>query len=245
MEENKTQLINEILNIVNQGTSPKKITRIFELWKSKSNNEFLKPIFNLFADAFLSIHAYTTLMLDNCWSQAGTILRTAIEQVSMLFVLSNYHSTVSDFLRVNGLKVEYFQIEKKESKAKFLKDNNLPLSKHELTRFFDYGWITSVSETWSRDDVIKLAHLEEMIDDIKDILNPFAHGKLTVFDFSGEDGSWSVMRRYGMRANMLCFKLYDFWCCSFKKWSNDTKVDEVTSDLFIPFKERYLRLLQG
>lgn len=243
MEDNRTKQINQLLNIIYRGTNPNETSMIFEVWKNSPNARETKPIFNLFADAFLSLHAYSTLMLENCWSQAGMILRAAIEQVSTLFVLSNYESTISDFIRINKLKTKYFQIERKDEQAQFLRDNDLPTNKFEIIKFFDYGWIVSVSETVTRDDVIRLAHLDEMIDDIKDFLNPFAHGKLTIFDFAGPDGLWSFMRRYGKRANMLCAKLFDFWCCAFKKWSNEMKVDEITSNLFVLFKKLYLELL--
>lgn len=242
-EDNRIEQINEMLNLIFLGTNPKNVALIFKAYLTRSDKEIIKPVFDLFADAFLSLHAYSALMLENCWSQAGAVLRVAIEQISSLFVLSNYDSTVNDFLKINKIKADYYHCENEKIQKNFLKENNLSLSKQSLINYFDYGWISSISRSTTRDDIIKLSHLNEMLSDIKTVLNPFAHGKLTIFDFAGPDGSWNTMKKYGKRANMICGKLYDYFCCSLKHWTSEEFIQGLTLGNFIPFKELYVRLL--
>lgn len=243
MADIKVEQINEMLNQIFLGTNPKNVALIFKAYLKRNDEENYKPIFDLFADSYLSLHAYSTLMLENCWSQAGAVLRVAIEQIAALFILSNYDSTVPDFLSMNKLKAEYYHCENEIERKNLLKVKSINLNKIELVKYFDYGWISSVSPSTTRDDLIRLSHLEEMLSDIKVILNPFAHGKLTIFDFAGTDGTWSTMKKYGKRANMICGKLFDYFCCSLKKWTSEDTVNEITSNYFLPFKNLYIHLL--
>jgi len=180
MIDYRVELINDMLNLIFSGTNPKNVALIFNAYLKCSVKKKCKPIFVLFADAFLSLHAYSTLMLENCWSQAGAVLRVAIEQVSSLFVLSNYSSTVDDYLKINKIKEDYYRCENDEKQKDFLKANNINFKKRALVEYFDYGWISSVSSSTTRDDIIRLSRLEEMLNDIKTVLNPFAHGKYVV-----------------------------------------------------------------
>lgn len=239
----KNELINKLLNIVCQASNPDCANNIFQYYVQHNENN--KCIYNLFADSFISIHAYSSLMFDRCWSQAGAILRTAIEQISTLFVLVNNKQAMADYLVLDSLKRKYYQIEDENECKLFAKQHNLPKDEYNRKAYLDYSWIRSVTnkKTFSYKDIIKEAKLNEVLDDIDVVLNKFVHGKLSIFDFAGPDGSWDVMEKYGRRANMICAKLFDFLCCSYKKFTNEFEVAKVTNNLFIPFKNLYLECL--
>lgn len=240
----RNELINKLLNIICQATNPNSANSIFTYFIG--HKEKNKCIYNLFADSFLSIHAYSVLMFDRCWSQAGAILRTAIEQISTLTVLVNNEQAMNDYLVLDNLKRQYYQIEAAEECEKFVKEHNLPKDDYSRKAYFDYSWIRSITKKhkFSYKDIVKEARLDEVIGDVDVVLNKFVHGKLTIFDFSGPDGSWDVMKKYGRRANMICAKLFDFLCCSYKKFTNEEEVTKVTNNMFIPFKTLYLECLK-
>lgn len=240
----KNEIINELLNIICEATNPDCANSIFGYYVLHKDNN--KCIYNLFAESFLSVHAYSSLMFDRCWSQAGAILRTAIEQISTLTVLVNNELAMKDYLALDILKREYYQIEDEEECEKFVKEHNLPKDDYSRKAYFDYSWIRSITKKtkFSYKDIVKEARLDEVLGDIDVVLNKFVHGKLTIFDFAGPDGSWDVMKKYGRRANMICAKLFDFLCCSYKKFTNEPEVTKVTNNLFIPFKNLYLKCLE-
>lgn len=244
MVDNKVERINEILGIVCRATNPDCANHIFAYYIKHNENN--KCIYNLFADSFLSIHSYSVLMFDRCWSQAGSILRTAIEQISTLFVLVNNKQAMADYLALESIRREYYQIEDKSKCELFVKTHNLPKDEYNRKAYLDYSWIKSVTNktTFSYKDIVKEAKLSEVLDDVNVILNKFVHGKLSIFDFAGPDGSWDVMKKYGRRANMICAQLFDFLCCSYKKFTNEPEVTKVTNNLFIPFKNLYLKCLE-
>lgn len=244
MPSTKEKLLNELLCFVNKATTPENIKYFFEYYLKQE--KICKPIYNLFADSFLSIHSYTVLTFNRCWSQAGAILRTAIEQISTLTVLVNNEQAMKDYLALDILKRQYYQIEDEEECEKFVKEHNLPKDDYSRKAYFDYSWIRSITKKpkFSYKDIVKEARLDEVLGDIDVVLNKFVHGKLTIFDFAGPDGSWDVMKKYGRRANMICAKLFDFVCCSYKKFTNEPEVTKVTNNLFIPFKNLYLKCLE-
>lgn len=243
-ESERTRQIAILLDLMHRSTNPDNTIKIFNNYLKRADKNDIKPIFNLFADSYLSVHGYCALMKESCWSQAGAVLRSCIEQISCLFVLTEYPSTVTDFLKIAKQKREYYQLETESERKQFIKDLQIK-SKRELIEYFDYGWVSSVTSSCTRDDIISLAKLDEVIYDIKTIFNSFAHGKLTIFDFAGPDGSWSVMKKYGRRANMICAKLFDYLCCAYKKWTSEEDVLSLTSGLFINFKELYVSLLRN
>lgn len=67
MMDNRIEQINEMLNLIFLGTNPKNVALIFKAYFTRSDKEIIKPVFDLFADAFLSLHAYSALMLENFW----------------------------------------------------------------------------------------------------------------------------------------------------------------------------------
>lgn len=244
MPSTKEELLNELLCFINKATTPENIKYFFEYYLKQE--KIYKPIYNLFADSFLSIHSYTALMFDRCWSQAGAILRTAIEQISTLAVLVNDEQAMKDYLALDILKRQYYQTESEEECKKFVKEHNLPKDDYSRKAYFDYSWIKSITKKskFSYKDIVKEARLDEVLGDIDVVLNKFVHGKLTIFDFAGPNDSWEVMKKYGRRANMICAKLFDFLCCSYKKFTNESEVTKVTNNLFIPFKNLYLECLE-
>ena len=248
MDTQKRLMINDMLCIIRDASIPDNVKYIFEAYLKRKDKNIIKPIFNMFADTFITLHSYCLLMQNFAWSQAGTLLRIAIEQVSTLFVLTWNKESVDEFLRIDSLKKRFYSLEgDKEAQKQFIKENNIPLFHGKPTKYFDYGWVSIISpdHIYSRDHIIKASRLEEFLNDVDVVFNKFSHGKLTIFDFAGSDGSWKVMKDYGARANMTCGKLFDFLCCSYDKWVSRDDFDKMTEGLFEEFKMIYSSLLSA
>lgn len=172
-----------------------------------------KILYNLIADSFLTLFSYCKLMFENAWSQAFTVLRMGLEQVAAVFLLTNTSGTLQKYIDLYRLKVQFFNIESENDKKEFLKANGIP--KNRINDFFDYSWISGFTTDgkYGRNQLIKLARLEEFLVDIEQSLNAFSHGSMSVFQMSGDN--WNVMKKYGRRASLTCCKLYDFLCCSY------------------------------
>ena len=113
---------------------------------------------------------------------------------------------------------------------------------NKINDYFDYSWIKNftVDKTYGRDQLLKLANLDELIVDIKETLNSFAHGSLSIFQFHNAEEKWDLMSRYGKRLVLIACKLYDFICCSFKEYIGDRFFELKLNQQFIDFKKIYL-----
>ena len=235
--------LNNMMSIIVKST--RKIADIvFTEYVNHKEHKEQKQIYNLFTEAYLSVSAFCNLMFDFSWSQAAVILRTAIEQVSALYVLSYYPYSRIAFMNLFKERGAYLSLDK-EGKDNYIKDNDLP--KYRINDYFDYSWIKDFTDdkTYGRDQLLKLAHLDEFLVDIKETLNAFAHGSISIFQFNNSEEKWELMSRYGRRLVLTACKLYDFLCCSFKEYIGDRFFDLRLNQQFIDFKKIYLPIVNG
>lgn len=235
--------LDELLNIMYKATK-NSTNYVFAAYSSDGRNRY-KPIYNLFGESFIGVRSFSLLMMNQGWSQAAAVLRTLLEQVSSLFVISFYPEVIDEYLRFDTLRRNYYHLESKEDKKAFLKQHNLNSNNKAINDFLDYGWIRSltVDGVYGRDQLLTIAQLSEFIPDIKGIFNKFIHGQMTIFDFHSKKYGWTLMSRYGKRMVLICAKLFDFLVCSYAKWANEEMVDATTARLFKPFKVRYRSIL--
>lgn len=214
---------------------------VFEAYLAKKVKKN-KPIYNLFAEGFISVKSFCLLMMNQAWSQAAIILRTLLEEVATLFVLSFNEETVDEYLKFNQLKREYYCLEGKEEQNKFIKDHNLKENPTTMINYLNYGWVKRFTKTgtYGRNQLISLAKLDEFLVDIKWQLNHFAHGDLTIFDFNYDN--WKLMKRYGERIIMICAKLFDFLVCSYSRWVGKEFTNITTKNLFEKFIYLYRKI---
>ena len=200
-----------------------------------------KPIYNLFAEAFLSISSVAKLMFDKSWSQASVILRVAIEEVATLYVLSFCPETREAFVNLFDERGRFLKLSDDEKK-KYKKDNNI---KGSINEYFDYSWIKDYTKDhkYGRNQLLKLSHIDEFIVDIEELLNSFAHGTISIFQFFNDKEGWGLMSKYGQRITKINCKLYDFLCCSFKNYVGDGFYYLELNSYFKEFKELYIFMI--
>ena len=116
-------------------------------------------------------------------------------------------------------------------------------SNMRINDYFDYSWIKDFTEDnkYGRDQLLKLAHLDEFLVDIKETLNAFAHGSISIFQFNNAEEKWELMSRYGRRLVLTACKLYDFLCCSFREYVGDSFSNLLLNQQFMEFKKIYLQ----
>lgn len=243
MEEK--DIINDLLNIIFKATNSNIANEIFSFYSKNKKDD--KPIYNLFGDAFLSIHAYCGLIFEHCWSQAFTILRMALEQVSTLTILSLYPDLVSEYLSLHKLKCDYYSVEENEEKRiNFINEHNLPKNKIQLKRYFDYSWVSKITKSTKNDlnDLIQIANLGAFKGNLDTILSASAHGQLPIFQLSGPDGKWGVMKKVGLAESKACCKLFHFLCAAYADYTSVSELEIATDGLCNDFAELWLKFLK-
>lgn len=218
--------INQMLSLIMDSSHPMPnyIFHYYDYFKKKPEE---KIFYNLIADSFLTLFSYCKLMFENAWSQAFTVLRMGLEQVAAVFLLTHIPGALEKYINLHKLKVQFIKIESDDDKKAFRKEHNI-LNKYN--DFFDYYWVSDFTDDgkYGRNQLIKLARLEEFLTDIEQSLNAFSHGSMSVFQMSGDN--WKVMKRYGRRASLTCCKLYDFLCCSYYKLIGDEEFRKLPLD---------------
>lgn len=228
--KDKTLLLNKLMDLMIVGTREIQDC-IFSYYLEEKITRKYKSFYNLLAESFITIKSFCILMRESAWSQAATILRTGIEQISAVFVLANNSNALESFANLYLEKSSFVRLSEEEQKE-YAKSHGF---KGKIYEYFDYGWIKDYTEdgTYGRDQILKLAFLDEFETDIKTTLNPFSHGKLSIFQFDYDN--WKAMKRYGERIILICCKLFDFLCCSFYKIIGDNYFNRTP--LAIPFAD--------
>ena len=233
---NKMSKINLMLDLIIESSHPMPDCVFRYYFDSKKKPEE-KIFYNLIADSFLTLYSFCILMKEKAWSQASALLRVGIEQVSAVFILCNIEGALKEYIDLHALRIAYSNIDNERDRKAFLNEKQI---KNRYNDYFDYSWISKFTHDgdYGRDQMIKLAHLEEFIDDIKQILNPFIHGSVSVFEMS--NNNWDTMKKHGRRSCLTCCKLFDFLCCSFYKLIGDEEFKKLPLNTdFIKFKKLY------
>ena len=241
MNSNKNQYdsLNEMMSIIIDST--KDIADIvFKEYRSHPEHQNQKKIYNLFADAFIGLSSFCKLMFDKSWSQAAIILRSLIEEVATLYILSYHQDLIEKYINLDEEYCNYvkFDLEKQ-------KDYNKSNRIKNANDYFNYSWFSEYTKdkSYGRDQLLELAKFDEFIIDIKETLNLFAHGRITIFQFCNDDEKWELMSRYGRRIILIACKLFDYLCCSFKNYIGDSFYTLDLNSKFIKFKSLYLSII--
>ena len=218
---------------------------IFTYFSNFETSKQLRPFYNLFSESFLSLFSFSFLYINQAWSQASALLRTSIEQVSKIVVLSNNKDLIYDFINLRKLSESYYNLSSKEEKDEFLIDYDNDVN--VFNNYVEYGWAQSLVEGKepTRNDVIKLAKLGETLVDIRNQLNGFVHGNMSIFDFYSQTERTEIMKRFGRRIALICCKLFYLAYISFKNWDNVKDISLETDEGFIDFKNKYKYLVEN
>lgn len=218
---------------------------IFTYFSTFETSKQLRPFYNLFSESFLSLFSFSFLYLNQAWSQASALLRTSIEQVSKIVVLCNNKELIEDFIELKKISEVFYNLPSKEEKDEFLESYNNDIN--VFNNYIEYGWAQPLIEGRepTRNDVIKLAKLGETIVDIKNQLNGFVHGNMSIFDFYSQSEKTEVMKRFGRRISLICCKLFYLSYLSFKNRGSVKDISLDTDDGFIEFKDKYKYLVEN
>lgn len=232
--EEKIAMIREMLHLIAVGSHDMP-NHVFTYYVNHNISSEQKLFYNLIADSFLTLYSFSNLINENCWSQAATVLRMGMEQVAAVSVMTYEKGALEKYLELQKEKSEYYQLSDEKQKS-YKKDCSI---KGKLIDYFDYGWIKDFTDdkTYGRDQLLRLARLDEFLADIDQTLNSFAHGSITVFQFSKDN--WDAMKRYGDRICLACCKLFDFLCCSYKTLIGEEIINTPINRVFINFKTIY------
>ena len=235
-----TELLKRITTISKQ--MPEMVLTYFSNFE---RNKLTKPFYNLFAESFLSLFSFSFLYLNHAWSQASAILRTTIEQVSKVVVLSNNSNLIPSFIDLKQIADSYENLSSKEEKDNFLLQYADDIN--EFNNYTEYGWAKPLlnDKLPSRNEVIKLASLGETIVDIRNQLNNFVHGNMSIFDFYTETSKTDLMKKYGRRIALISCKLFYLCYISFKNWGMVKDISLDTDEEFINFKNKYKYLVEN
>ena len=227
--------------------STKQPEEIDELCHSCDMSPSYAPIIDLLVEAFLTVHSFIILMFEGLISNASAILRILIEQVAALTVIANDQRASSEFLRFRTWKSQYYTTtgEEHEKLRNYLIERSGYKKANEsaIKDYLDYGWVRKIKNVKNeRGDrlIIKEAHLDEMITDINETLNSFAHGQTSMFTFlSNKD----LTEKHVSRIIMVAAKLFLFLCyAKHKLLVNDHMTSDKYFDSYLNAKIIYFDL---
>ena len=155
-------------------------------------------------------------MFEGLISNASAILRILIEQVSSIVVVSKNPDVMSNFIAFYNKKKNYYGSEGVEHikyRNQLIKECGHS-SEYDIKNYLDYGWIRILHKDKTQRSstiIIKEAHLEEMIFDINEHLNAFAHGKRSIFDYANKK---DLVDKHISRIIMAAGKMFLLLCHS-------------------------------
>lgn len=207
--------------------------------KEKAISSKYFPFTTLMVEAFFSIYSFTLLVKEALYSNASAILRTLIEQVSAVYVLTNNDSALDKFIEIKNLIALY------ENKEITLDEINtkyaLHLSEKNIENFFDYGWSISFgAHNWGRNKIIKESKLDEVLEDFW-YLNKFAHGQLSWYQLL-RTNSKEILDRHIARTIMICGKLFNYLCSATVKYFGENVESDESYVMFAKIKTLYLNI---
>ncbi len=232
MEKNKQSKLYEMLkNMSDYSIEQPKV--IEDLCSELFISPAYAPALDLMVEAFLTVHSFSLLMFEGLISNASAILRILIEQVSAVTVICNNPKAMTEFLKFQTWKKQYYSSkgEEHEKIRDFLFEKAEYRHKNEsaLKDYLDYGWIRALNNNKSERSeqlIIKEARLEEMIVDINEQLNAFAHGQRSIFSFIRNK---DLSDKHISRIIMTAGKLFLFLCHAKHKLLVN---ENMTSDKF-------------
>lgn len=123
--------------------------------ENKDDNTYYRLFFDCFKNIELICHAIDI----KAYTQAGTLLRSLIEQVSTLQVLLENPSILDEYNRFSKLKLNLI-MNKVGAKQNILDLKDLCKVKCNFINFCDFGWLEGLGETnLTIDTIVKKANI--------------------------------------------------------------------------------------
>lgn len=145
-------------------------------------------LYDMFFENFKNVESVLMNIDIMAYSQAGAVLRNALEQVAILRLVSLRPQLVSEYSKFLNLRLG---ILKEDEESKRVANDLFARRKSEkssFTYFMDFGWLESIGETdISIYKIMKLAGLKDFIE-WKKFCNNFVHNTLSIirYDSAGK-----------------------------------------------------------
>ena len=137
-------------------------------------------LYNLFFENFKNIESLLINIDIKAYSQAGAVLRNALEQVAVLKLLNKKPELVSEYIKFSNLRLGMLREDagvKQQANELFQKRKS---EKCSFTYYLDFGWLEKLGETdVSIYRIMKLAGLEDFVE-WKKFCNNFVHNTLSI-----------------------------------------------------------------
>ncbi len=173
--------------------------------ESNSNNTYYRLFFDNFKTIELICHAIDI----NAYTQAGTLLRSLIEQVSTLQVLLENSFILDEYNKFAKMKLNLI-VDRKSTTQEFLKLKKQSKTKSNFMNFCDFGWLENLGETnLSIDIIIKKAKIDSLAT-WRMYCNNFVHNSLSFTQLSDK-----VISYYIDNFIYICALLLDHLICLF------------------------------
>lgn len=205
------------------------------------------PAIDLIVESFLTVHSFVILMFEGLISNASAVLRILIEQVAAASVICRNTKAMMEYLRFQNMKKDYYA--STGEKHEIIRNTLFQMAGYKrrnegaLKDYLDYGWIRIVNDNKSeRGDklIIKEARLEEMIVDIEEQLNAFAHGQRSSFEFLRNK---DLSDKHVSRIIMAAGKLFLFLCYAKHEFLvNNSITNDKYFDYYLNAKILYIDL---
>ena len=155
--------------------------------EDKSNNTY----YRLFFDNFKTIELICNAIDIKAYTQAGTLLRSLIEQVSTLQVLLENPSILDEYIKFAKLKLHLI-IDKETTTQEVLKLKKDSKTKSSFINFCDFGWLEKLGETnLSIDTIIKKANMGSL-PIWRTYCNNFVHNSLSFLQLNNDGINYYV-----------------------------------------------------
>lgn len=167
---------------------------------------------DLFAESFFSIQSFCILMQEGLVSAAAAIVRIALEQISIISILSAYPKAKDAFFSVKKERNEYYTSDKNyQSDFKQKINEEKSVDTRKIKQYFDYGWcdMPNGKKATSLKEICLIAETSEIYEMVDDFINSFSHGQLSIYRFRriSKDLSDAFVNSLFYCAGVLFFKL--------------------------------------
>ena len=175
----------ELISIINDFTD-----RTIEIIDSKLKDTKPEIIeyeyIDLFAEAFFSIKAFCVLMKEGLVSSASAVIRIALEQTSIVALVSENEETKKNFLNIKKERNLYYSRgETFQKKYERLIKEKYELNNKRIKQYFDYGWYKPNGKpTTKLKPICEAAGFSEAYDLVDDVINGFVHGQVSIYKFT-------------------------------------------------------------
>lgn len=150
----------------------------------ESRSDRMHGVYRLFFESFKGVEAVLKCIDITAYSQAATILRNAIEQVSIIKVLVDHQEVIDEY---NDFAQRRFDLitEKPNALENFEeKFKNRLNKKSKKIEYLDFGWLEKLDPNKnSIEDIIELADFKDLISWRK-YYNNFVHSSLSFTDLA-------------------------------------------------------------